>query len=96
MNEALTFDTHRLITRLTENGFAVQQAEALANEIRALLKNLATKTDIADMATKTDLNNLAIKVEGKIDRARYEIIKWMAGMLVGAVIAMVVALINLL
>ena len=165
MNEVLAFDTHGLITNLTENGFAVRQAEALAKEIKNLLKNLATKTDLAqaeaalktdlaqvEAALKTDIANMALKtdlarvettlkadiarveaatkadlaqvettlkadiarvettlkadlkaglamVEGKIDRTKYEIIKWMAGLIVGAVgatSALIVSLINFL
>ena len=130
MNEAFSFDTSRLITHLTANGFAMQQAEVLANEIKDLLKNLATKSDLADMVpksdladmvTKSDLANLATTADLKaalaialadmvtksdfqyaldklatkadlradIAEAKYDIIKWMAGLLAGAVIATV-------
>ncbi|MDE0418277.1 MAG: hypothetical protein OXI95_15265 [bacterium] len=36
MSEATKFDTHRCIKRLTDGGFTKQQAEALADEYRAL------------------------------------------------------------
>ena len=50
MTAAIPFDTHRFVKRLTDSGFTVQQAEALAEEQVTLLNaNLATKTDIANV-----------------------------------------------
>ena len=54
MIEAIAFDTHRFVKRLTESGFTERQAETLAEEHVALLNaNLATKADLA--AVKADL-----------------------------------------
>ena len=54
MSEAIAFDTHRFVKRLTDCGFTEQQAETLADEHVALLNaNLATKADIAEI--KTDI-----------------------------------------
>ena len=51
MTEAIAFDTHRFVKRLTESGFTERQAETLAEEHVALLNaNLATKADVADTA----------------------------------------------
>ena len=48
MSEAIAFDTHRFVKRLTDCGFTEQQAETLADEHVALLNsNLATKADLA-------------------------------------------------
>ena len=48
MTEAIAFDTHRFVKRLTESGFTEKQAETLAEEHVALLNsNLATKVDSA-------------------------------------------------
>ena len=48
MNDAIAFDTHRFVKRLTESGFTEKQAETLADEHVALLNaNLATKADLA-------------------------------------------------
>ena len=61
MNEAIAFDTHRFVKRLTKNGFTQQQAETLADEHVALLNgNLATKADIEALqqATKADIEAL--------------------------------------
>ncbi len=47
MTEAIAFDTHRFVKRLTDSGFTEKQAETLAEEHVALLNgNLATKADI--------------------------------------------------
>ena len=47
MNEAIAFDTHRFVKRLSENGFTEQQAEVLADEqVQLLNSNLATKADL--------------------------------------------------
>ncbi len=60
MAEAIAFDTHRFVKRLTESGFTEKQAETLAEEHVALLNaNLATKADIA-------------KVEARIEALRHE------------------------
>ena len=60
MAEAIAFDTHRFVKRLTESGFTEKQAETLAEEHVALLNaNLATKADIA-------------KVEAGIEALRQE------------------------
>ena len=51
MSEAVAFDTHRDVKRLTDCGFTEKQAETLADEHVALLNaNLATKADIAKVA----------------------------------------------
>ncbi len=64
MSEAIAFDTHRFVKRLTESGFTEKQAETLAEEHVALLNgNLATKADLA--AVKVDL--AAVKAELKRD-----------------------------
>ena len=74
MAEAIAFDTHRFVKRLTESGFTEKQAETLAEEHVALLNaNLATKADIAtvkaDIATvKADI----ARVEAGMDALRQE------------------------
>ena len=47
MSEAIAFDTHRFVKRLTDSGFTERQAETLAEEHVALLNgNLATRADV--------------------------------------------------
>jgi hypothetical protein len=54
MTEAIAFDTHRFVKRLTESGFTEKQAETLAEEHVVLLNaNLATKADIAGVRADT-------------------------------------------
>jgi len=69
MSEAIAFDTHRFVKRLTENGFTEQQAETLADEQVALLNaNLATKADIAEIKAGMD----ALRQETKAEIAKVE------------------------
>ena len=69
MTEAIAFDTHRFVKRLTESGFTEKQAETLAEEHVALLNtNLATKADIARVEAGID----ALRQETKADIARVE------------------------
>ena len=67
MSEAIAFDTHRFVKRLTDCGFTERQAETLADEHVALLNaNLATKTDIAGI--KADI----ARIEAGIEALRQE------------------------
>ena len=83
VSDAIAFDTHRFVKRLTESGFTEKQAETLADEQIALFNtNLATKGDIAGI--KTDIAEI-----------KANLLKW----LIGALIAqggLVVALVKLL
>ena len=66
MSEAIAFDTHRFVKRLTESGFTERQAETLADEHVALLNtNLATKADIESLRqdTKTDIAEVKADIE---------------------------------
>ena len=80
MNDAIAFDTHRFVKRLTESGFTEKQAETLAEEHVALLNaNLASKADIA-----------AVKVD--IAMVKADLLKWMIGALIaqgGLIVALV-------
>ena len=108
MTEAIAFDTHRFVKRLTECGFTEHQAETLAEEHVALLNaNLATKTDIAKI--EADIEGLRQKietlrqetkayiarVEARIETAKADTLKWMVGAMV-AQGGLIVALIKLL
>jgi len=83
MSEAIAFDTHRFVKRLTGCGFTERQAETLAEEHVALLgANLATKADIA-------------KLEAKIEAVKADLLKWMFGAMI-AQGGLIVALVKLL
>ena len=112
MTEAIAFDTHRFVKRLTESGFTVRQAETLAEEHVALLNaNLATKADMArieaDMEalrqeTKAGMEALRQETKAEIARvgARIEAVKSdLLKWMFGALIAqggLIVALVKLL
>ena len=83
MTEAIAFDTHRFVKRLTESGFTEQQAETLAEEHVTLLNaNLATKADIS-------------KLETRMEAIESDLMKWLIGALI-AQGALIVALVKLL
>ncbi len=66
MSEAIAFDTHRFVKRLTESGFTERQAETLAEEHVALLNtNLATKADIESLrqAAKVDIAEIKADID---------------------------------
>ena len=108
MNEAIAFDTHRFVKRLTENGFTEVQAEVLADEQITLLNdNLATRQhivavqkeitdirkEIVDM--RKDIEVLRQETRADIERLKSDLLKWMFGALI-AQGGLVVALIKLL
>ena len=94
MSEAIAFDTHRFVKRLTENGFTEQQAEVLADEQVSLLNsNLATQADIA--VVQRDIEALRQETKASIAEVKSDLIKWMVGALI-AQGGVVVALLKLL
>lgn len=94
MSEAIAFDTHRFVKRLTENGFTEQQAETLAEEHVALINsNLATKADIA--AVTADIEALRQETKAEIATLKADLLKWMFGALI-AQGGLIVALVKLL
>lgn len=78
--EAIAFDTHRFVKHLTQVGFTLGQAEALAEEqVNLINSNLATKADMAaveadiaavEAALKTDI--AAVEAALKADIAAVE------------------------
>ena len=101
MSEAIAFDTHRFVKRLTDCGFTEKQAETLAEEHVTLLNaNLATKADIAEIKAeiaRVEAGVDAVRQETKaaIETAKSDLMKW----LIGALIAqggLIVALVKLL
>ena len=79
MFEAVAFDTHRYVKRLTDCGFSEQQAETLAEEHVALLDaNLATKTDLARIEAR--IAQVEAGMDALRQETRAEIAKVEAGM----------------
>ena len=77
MNEAIAFDTHRFVKRLTDSGFTERQAETLADEQVALLNaNLATKADIAAANAGIEAARAGVEAaRADIEAARADIAK---------------------
>ena len=81
MSEAIAFDTHRFVKRLTENGFTEQQAEVLVDEqVQLLNSNLATQADI--IAVQRDIEVLRQETEANLAEVKSDLIKWMVGALI--------------
>lgn len=94
MSEAIAFDTHRFVKRLTETGFTEAQAEALADEqVNLLNSNLANKQDI--LSLKADMEVLKADLERQMETHKADLLKWMIGALI-AQGGVIVALIKLL
>jgi len=80
----ITFDTHKFIRTLEAAGLSTQQAEAIADAFR-------DATGEAELATKRDIEHL----EARIDRLETKVtgeltlVKWMLGLLLGGVIALI-------
>ncbi len=76
MSEAIAFDTHRFVKRLTRTGFTEEQAEALADEQVALLNsNLATRENLLRLegAQKQQLAEHEAATEQTIQEIKREI-----------------------
>lgn len=60
-------------------------AEVLAEyrELKAIIPNLATKTDLEKLAiaTKTDLERVEARIDTKISAAKTDLLKWLIGLL---------------
>ncbi len=88
MSEAITFDTHRFVKRLTECGFSERQAETLAEEHIALLNgNLATKADTALVRAdiklvQADIAKAEAALKTDIATVKADLLKWMIGALI--------------
>ncbi len=101
MSEAIAFDTHRYVKRLTEHGFTEEQAEVLAEEQVALLNaNLATKADIEAVRAEIEALRLATKADieatkADIEAAKADLLKWLVGGLITQG-GLIVALLQLL
>ena len=76
MAEAIAFDTHRFVKRLTENGFTEQQAEVLADEqIQLLNTNLATQADVATIRREIATIQREIEVLRQETKADIEVLR---------------------
>lgn len=80
----ITFDTHKFIRKLEASGFTTGQAEAVAEAFR-------DASGEAELANKRDLRELELKIDSRFEQVKGELslIKWMQGIMLGGVIALV-------
>ena len=80
----ITFDTHKFIRKLESAGFSTDQAEAVANGFRD-----ASGED--ELASKRDIRELELKIESRFEQVKGELtlIKWMLGIMLGGVMALI-------
>ena len=83
-----SFDTHKFIQTLQAAGFDQSQAEAVSLAFREA-------TGEAQIATRQDLRELDLRLEAKISDIKFDLVKWIAGMLL-AQAGLVAALVKLL
>jgi len=84
----LTFDTLKFANRLKTAGVPAVQAEAEADALSEVLETnlgeLATKEDlrheISDL--RKDMDARFVGVDAKLEKMKFELLKWMIGLLV--------------
>jgi hypothetical protein len=84
---AITFDTLKFARTLKDAGIPDDQAEAFANAFRDATSE--------ELVTRDYLNSRIADVETRVEAAKADIIKWMAGLLI-AQAAVVATLVKLL
>ncbi len=80
----ITIDTLKFVRTLKDAGVPENQAEAFKE----------AQSD-AELATKYDMKELVLRLEAKINEVKYDMVKWIAGMLI-AQAGLVAALVKLL
>jgi hypothetical protein len=84
----ITFDTLKFVRTLKAAGVPEGQAEAFSEAFKDAQSD-------AEIATKHDLKELELRLEAKINEVKYDMVKWIAGMLI-AQAGLVAALVKLL
>jgi hypothetical protein len=98
---SIAFDTLKFVEKLEAGGFSSAQARAAPEAFAgATGEQLAKKADLTALAAGTkadlaalgsDLRQTELRLEGKIEATKFEILKWMFGqtlLILGAVIAL--------
>ncbi len=94
MGTTITFDTLAFVKQLKSAGFNDNQAEIQAQAINQALSDFQNSR-LNELSTKVDLFTAKAELQTEIAKAKSEIIKWVAGMLV-AQAAIAAALVKLL
>jgi len=86
---AVTFDTLKFVKTLQAAGVSVPQSEAIATAVRESTEN-------AELATKSDLRELKSEIQIELQKelapikADMLLLKWMVGVIVAGVLALVI------
>ncbi|CAM4398460.1 DUF1640 domain-containing protein [Bordetella tumbae] len=89
---AMVFDTHNFVKRLTAEGMPIGQAEVLADEQARLIDTrLVTQADLAQIVTKEDLssNVTGIKIELAALKADVTFLKWASGLVLAGISSLI-------
>jgi hypothetical protein len=81
----ITFDTLKFVEKLKAGGIPEEQAKAISEAFR-------DASGDADLATKRDIRELELKMETRFEQIKGELtlMRWMLGILLGGVIALIV------
>jgi uncharacterized protein (UPF0335 family) len=86
----ITFDTQELVNELESSGFTRKQSETVVSVLKKAQSELVTKDDL-----HREIRELELRIEVKINEVKYDMVKWIAGMLI-AQAGLVAALVKLL
>lgn len=80
----ITFDTHKFVRKLESGGFSTAQAEVVADAFR-------DASGEAELASKRDIREMELKIDTRFEQVKGELtlIKWMLGIMLGGVMALV-------
>ncbi len=81
----ITFDTLKFVEKLKAGGIPEEQAKAISEAFR-------DASGDADLATKRDIRELELKMETRFEQIRGELtlMRWMLGILLGGIIALII------
>ena len=81
---AITFDTLKFVETLKAHGIPEEQAKGIAEAFK-------DATGEAELASKLDLKEMRLEIDAKFEKVFGELtlIKWMLGILLGGVIALI-------
>jgi hypothetical protein len=72
---AVTFDTHRIVKRLTEAGFSSAQAETVTDVLRE-----TREFDLTGLVTKADLAASEAQLAARIAESGRTLLQWTLGL----------------
>ena len=99
----ITFDTHEFFNELKNAGFSEQQAEVITKLQKAAVASTLEQSridyDLDNLVTNqtmnTQLRELELRLDAKISDIKYDMVKWIAGMML-AQTGVIAALVKLL